>query len=451
MRHIILTLALISFLNINALADWKEAQVAISPLNPVDTSNSSMNFIGIDCADHENCFAVANDQGLYRVVYHSSDAGKNWEMVYKPDYDGKNKNLILRSMSYPSKNRCVIACDSGVVILTEDRGKNWKRVNTPIYDPSNYALFTELKSVIMLDSMNGMAASMTQMIYTKDGGNSWDTLKSPSETPMAMDLTTILSPTTFLCIARKSLNRLKVFITEDSGENWSDYDFMNIGTMKRLCFVDSLNGWAVGGYTGEAEDQFTQRIAVTRDGGKTWKMQFNETLYPFARLEDVSFHDKDNGIAVSTTGGILRTSDGGENWLSSNSDVILKDTAAHNYVAYQHVTEPVIANFEGKIFYYSIFDDVREIFSGNNFNIYPNPALSGSQINITVAIDNYSDIEISISDIFGRIMNSKTYPGLSIGSHKFVYEPSVQMPSGSYFIRLKHNSGVVSKKITIVK
>jgi photosystem II stability/assembly factor-like uncharacterized protein len=170
MKYIILIIALFAFLDTNALADWEEAQVE---LNPIDTNNGSMNFMGIDCADSGNCFAIANDKWFYRVAYHSSDAGRNWKIVYKPDYGGLNENLRLRLISYPTKDRCVIGCDSGIVILTEDKGENWKRVNTPIYDPSNYSNETEIKSLEMLDSMNGMAASMTQMIYTKDGGNSW--------------------------------------------------------------------------------------------------------------------------------------------------------------------------------------------------------------------------------------------------------------------------------------
>jgi len=450
MKYIILIIALFAFLDTSAHADWEEAQVEITP---VDTINNSMHFMGIDCSDSENCFAIANDRWFYRVAYHSSDAGRNWEIVYKPDYGGENLDLILRLVSYPSKDRCVIGCDSGVVILTNDRGKNWKRVNTPIYDPSNYAMLMELTSLEMLDSMNGVAAAARQIIYTKDGGYSWEVLKSPSKTPIGIGRATILSPTTFLCYAAYGdcPYPLTVYITNDIGENWSAYDFTHIHAMKKLFFADSLNGWAVGGDPAGIGDNTTQRIAATRDGGKNWEIQLDEYLFPFQPLEDVSFHNKDNGIAIGKSGGIFRTSDGGENWLQANSDIILEGTPVRHFVAYQHVKEPLIANFYGKIFYYSVIDDVREINTENNFNIYPNPAVSGSQINITVAIDDYSDIEISIYDIFGRIINSNKYPGLSIGSHKFIYEPSVQMPSGSYFIKLSHNKGILTKKFLIVK
>jgi hypothetical protein len=69
-----------------------------------------------------------------------------------------------------------------------------------------------------------------------------------------------------------------------------------------VTFFDSKKGFIVSERT---------HILATRDGGKSWTVQFSDEDYI---LKAVSFCDADHGWAVGEAGYTYRTSDGGENW-----------------------------------------------------------------------------------------------------------------------------------------
>ena len=106
-----------------------------------------------------------------------------------------------------------------------------------------------------------------------------------------------------------------VIKTYDGGLNWSvkhhaggtDIDLYSVH------FIDTLNGWAAGGIWWQGESI----LLKTEDGGKNWieaetgmKTKIDTTL----PLSAVYFVDADTGFAVGEDGILLRTTDGGENW-----------------------------------------------------------------------------------------------------------------------------------------
>lgn len=89
-------------------------------------------------------------------------------------------------------------------------------------------------------------------------------------------------------------------------------------TLRYLCFVDSLTGWAAG-------DSGT--IIKTTDGGKNWVVQ-NSTVSTF--IMDIFFVDKNFGWALTIkdvfpfNSVLLKTTNGGEEWSAEN----FSDTSA---------------------------------------------------------------------------------------------------------------------------
>jgi photosystem II stability/assembly factor-like uncharacterized protein len=91
-----------------------------------------------------------------------------------------------------------------------------------------------------------------------------------------------------------------------------------------VCFIDVNTGWAAGEYG---------TIIKTTDGGDNWTIQSCEKTY---HLNGIYFSDANNGVAVGfdNTGSslgapffigiILRTTDGGENWIMQSNDVDCK-------------------------------------------------------------------------------------------------------------------------------
>src|SRR6266513_2933468 len=74
-----------------------------------------------------------------------------------------------------------------------------------------------------------------------------------------------------------------------------------------VSFIDANNGTAVGWYG---------IILRTTDGGANWVKQTSGTT---SFLYGVSFTDANNGTAVGEDGTIVRTTDGGANWVNQTS------------------------------------------------------------------------------------------------------------------------------------
>ena len=82
-------------------------------------------------------------------------------------------------------------------------------------------------------------------------------------------------------------------------------------TVNGIDFVDATHGWTVGGPGLNASTR-QYAIQVTGDGGVTWTQQTTES--PVDSLVAVDFFDLQHGCAVSETGALVSTSDGGSDW-----------------------------------------------------------------------------------------------------------------------------------------
>jgi photosystem II stability/assembly factor-like uncharacterized protein len=86
-----------------------------------------------------------------------------------------------------------------------------------------------------------------------------------------------------------------------------------------ICLIDSNTGWAVGG----SEPYGTDVILKTTDGGNSW---ISKTVFDIGCLSSVYFTDINTGWAVGpwinyNESLIIKTSDGGDNWVMQSGDV----------------------------------------------------------------------------------------------------------------------------------
>jgi photosystem II stability/assembly factor-like uncharacterized protein len=455
MKFFFTTFIFLILIYVSSNSEWHRADVEVSPLDTpwdsLDGKNTTMNFSGIDCADPMNCLAIANDGAFYRVIYQSIDAGKTWKMIFKPDYGFTKKHTLLHSVSYPTKNKCVIGADSGVVYLTNDMGNTWSRINTPIYDyPDKYPVYRNIHSIQMYDSIYGIASTGFLIIYTKDGGNSWTYINKPDSSCGILDAV-IISPSKILvyanCIVNKNCpyNRM-MFISNDTGNTWTGYDYTNIdndgnqwGT-STLMFTDSIHGWAVGGDPTGIGDTQTEKIAATTDGGKSWQMQYNQLVLPNFQLLDVSFHNKDSGLAVSLAGGIIRTTDGGVNWWQDSVAIIRYNDPPKMNTCYRNVKFPIIVDFCGRIFYEDDITSVMEQYVERNIlSVYPNPISNSQNFNIRISLENSAYIKIELINNLGLKVSEILKGYKESGEHNFQYTSDFPLSSGTYWTTMTIN------------
>ena len=129
----------------------------------------------------------------------------------------------------------------------------------------------------------------------------------------------------------------------DGGASWTSQTSPTTDPLTAVAFADGAHGCAVGGY---GADDFvpgggfmTSVIAVTDDGGATWRLASQPARFALA---DVTFADSRAGWAVGRNGTILHTTDAGATWLPQRSGVksmtltaVAFSDALHGYVAGQ--------------------------------------------------------------------------------------------------------------------
>jgi len=95
--------------------------------------------------------------------------------------------------------------------------------------------------------------------------------------------------------------------TTDGGDNWSPFNGAGI-----FYFVDINNGWSYSG-SGPQGANTPYMIFHTTNGGTKWTLQFADSLP--GSFHSMQFSDLNNGWIVGDSSKILKTTNGGLNWL----------------------------------------------------------------------------------------------------------------------------------------
>ncbi len=103
-----------------------------------------------------------------------------------------------------------------------------------------------------------------------------------------------------------------LFATASCGQapNWEALPLGTSADFRGIWFTDADHGWIAGG----SFQIVGGLIGRTADAGKTWR--FTSNLTPRERMSVTALHffDPGRGVAATSSGAILLTSDGGENW-----------------------------------------------------------------------------------------------------------------------------------------
>lgn len=109
-----------------------------------------------------------------------------------------------------------------------------------------------------------------------------------------------------------------ILSTSDGGQTWTQRYAREAGVLYGVFFLDAETGWAVGddmavatGETGVAN------VLRTTDGGETWRSSDTNTL---RRVEDVYFVDASTGYCVAWASQVFKSTDGGATWQQLEHD-----------------------------------------------------------------------------------------------------------------------------------
>ncbi len=248
-------------------------------------------------------------------------SGASWELQ-APRVSGLNTETI-NDVSMVSATEGWAAGEGGLIVHTTDGGLNWMRQTSGTTDPLNAIHFE--------DAQHGWAAG-NDMIYTQDGGRTWQQSNWSLDTVYGItcaDLNicyasrggTYLHKTTdggrnwFIINlpfdvglpqffdARNGVASGEggVLRTTDAGQTWTTWARTHGGY-----FINFNEGWSVSGSSAER----------TIDGGLTWQPQ---TLPAGSWIYGFRMFDAQNGIGVGSQENIVRTTDGGATWTTQRA------------------------------------------------------------------------------------------------------------------------------------
>jgi photosystem II stability/assembly factor-like uncharacterized protein len=234
-------------------------------------------------------------------LFFTEDGGENWTALITPD------NFWTYGLFFLNDSSGFISGVQGKIFKTTDAGYSW----SPVSSGTTYWL----KSIFFVDESAGYAVGTGgAIIKTTDKGSSWNNVSTISN--INLEHVYFISDTGYVAGINGSLYK-----TTDAGSSWINLrkgaDGLATGPqgyydhLRSLYFLNSVTGYAVG-------ERST--ILKTTNGGLNWFTQQSDTAGPGGWfLYSVYFVNEDTGFIAGDYGHIERTTDGGESWVRQNT------------------------------------------------------------------------------------------------------------------------------------
>lgn len=227
--------------------------------------------------------------GDWGSILRTTDGGLSWDIQRKDSSLGSTFYDVF--FTGPDTG-WVVGWSSFVILTTVDGGKTWEGSNSSIYP---------LYSVHGSNTSNLWATGDRGQIYfSSDAGLTWINKQSRISRTYLKDI--FFYGNSF---GWTFDNDGKLFRTTNGGIDWSNIS--NSVGGDRLFFANQNLGWMVSG----------SNILKTSDGGVTWSTEYTTIEH----LYDLYFLNDSVGWAVGRYGGVLKTTDAGDNWIIKNSGI----------------------------------------------------------------------------------------------------------------------------------
>jgi photosystem II stability/assembly factor-like uncharacterized protein len=231
----------------------------------------------------------------------------------------------LRGVSAASDRVAWASGAGGTVLRTTDGGETWQRieVTTDRVDFRDVDAIDD-KTAYVLSIGNGAAS---RIYKTVDAGATWTEQFATSDPKVFLDAMTFWDGAHGLVVGDSIDGQFDLLVTEDGGHNWSRVpeQALPAALPNEGAFAASGTNIAVVGQeawigTGAAA---TARVLHTRDRGRTWTVATTPLIAgSSAGIFSVAFRDTMHGVVVGgdyrkeqdATDNVAVTSDGGSTW-----------------------------------------------------------------------------------------------------------------------------------------
>ena len=281
-------------------------------------SGTSSSLRGLSVVSDQVAWASGSDGVCLRTV----DQGVNWQMLSIPGGESlefRNIAAIDADMAY-----LLSAGEPAKLFKTVDGGRSWVEQfsdDTPGIFFDSIAFWDEDHGIAFGDPLEGSFV----IIITTDGGANWNRVAAENIPPAQAGEAGFAASGT--CISVQGTDRAwigtggsvaRVLRTTDGGRSWTAASTpMKSGASSTgifsIAFRDDLNGIIVGGDF-QNPDQIEANVAITVDGGLTWKPI--EGSPPQGYRSSVAYIPGTDSPTVVTVGpnGADYSVDGGMSW-----------------------------------------------------------------------------------------------------------------------------------------
>jgi photosystem II stability/assembly factor-like uncharacterized protein len=378
-------------------------------------------------------------------LYLTTDGGNNWYTRSLPN--GLESYEYLYDISIPDKDKIWFCTGKGKIYNTTDGGSNWQ---LQFYDASMTGFMNYIE---MFDSLNGMAMGDAPannepalFLKTTNGGIDW--------------------------ISQNSL----FFLGESIANIWRSVDFININTGYFFLFNGPLYKTTNGGFFWQVfsdnyymnvikaydeniflgNDSNPRKMHRTTDGGLNWESYQSDLLF---WGNDIEFIPDDPSNVWYAADAVCFSSDTGRTWseeftLSNNKfwDIVFTDENNGWLLAEE-------SNYKTRIFrttnggrggIVSVDNNVID-FKPDGFSLkqnYPNPFNPSTKIKFH--LPEISFVRIKVYDLIGKEVATLVNEEKSIGSYGVEFNATA-LPSGIYFYQLQAGNYVETKKMILMK
>ncbi len=257
-------------------------------------------------------------------------------------YDKKKDTTIIKeiqSVARTTEFRSIAGTKEAIFILAVGNPAMLIRIDkktleeTVVYKEEHEKVFYD--SMQFVDNLNGFAMgdpieNCLAFIKTNDGGKTWQKVNCDVLPKVSEGEAAFATSNTNLTIKGKSIfmvsggKKSRVFVSKDFGATWKVYEtpIVQGETMTGIFTADFYNEklGIISGGNYEKQDQNWANKAITKNGGKTWKLIAEKEAFGYASC--VQFVPNSNGKKLISVGGtgMFYSGNFGKNWSKFSDD-----------------------------------------------------------------------------------------------------------------------------------